>query len=249
MSRGAVTSLWRHPVKSHGREEIAAATLAPGGTVPFDRLWAVAHEQSDVDGSAWAPCQNFSRAAKAPGLMAITARMDEAAGRLTLSHPDRADLTFDPDTEGDRLIDWAGDLIPEGRARSARVVRAASGRGFTDSDFPSVTLCNHASHRAVEQKLGRALSPHRWRGNVWIEGLAPWEEFEWEGREIRIGEVRLRVRERTTRCLATHANPETGRRDAEVLPTLSEWGHRDFSVRAEVIGGGTIRPGDAVDPA
>ena len=247
MTDGRVASLWRYPIKSHGREEMAEVALSPGGTIPYDRHWAVAHEESGADGSAWVSCRNFSRVAKAPELMAITAQLDEGTNRITLSHPARANLTFDPDHDGTALIAWAGGFVPEGRARSARVVRGP-GRGFTDSDFPSVTLCNHSSHRAVEQRAGQPLSIHRWRGNIWLDGLGPWEEFEWIGREVRIGAALLRVVERTGRCLATHANPETGRRDVDVLRTLDHWGHGDFSVRAEVIEGGVIRPGDPVSP-
>jgi hypothetical protein len=100
----------------------------------------------------------------------------------------------------------------------------------------------------VEQRIGRPLSIHRWRGNVWIDGLAPWEEFDWVGRELRAGDAVLRVRERAERCLATTANPETGRRDADTLGALESWGHRDFAVLAEVVRGGTLRRGDVVAP-
>lgn len=240
-----VASLWRHPIKSHGREALERVTLAPGRTMPWDRTWAVAHEASDATNGAWAPCAAFSRVAKAPALMAITARLDEATETLTLSHPDRPDLTFRPETETAAFLEWVEPLMPTDRAASARFVRVPE-RGMTDSDFPSVTLCNAASHRAVEQRVGRALSIHRWRGNIWIDGLGPWEEFEWIGRDIRVGGSVLRVRERTDRCLATAANPETGRRDADTLGALESWGHTDFSVRAEVIEGGEVALGDPV---
>lgn len=241
----AVSQICRHPIKSHGRETIPEVALAAGETLPFDRLWAVAHDQSDVDGSAWVPCQNFSRGSKAPALAAITATLDEATKTVTLRHPDRADLSLRPDHDGQRLIDWAGDMIPPGRARSARVVRSAT-RGFTDSDFASVTLCNMSSHRAVEQRVGQPLSIHRWRGNIWFDGAAPWEEFDWMDREVRIGEAVLVPRERTDRCLATHNDPDTGLRDVDVLSALDHWGHSDFSVRAEVVRSGRVRLGDEV---
>lgn len=205
----------------------------------------MAHEASEADGSDWVPCRNFTRGAKLPGLQAMEARLDEASATVTLTHPELGALRFRPDDEGARLIDWTRPLMVEGRAASARVVRAET-RAMTDSAFPSVTLCNRASHRAVAQKLGRDLSIHRWRGNIWCDGLAPWEEFDWIDREIRIGTAVVVPRERTTRCLMTHANPETGRRDADILGTLDSWGHRDFSVMAEVIESGEIAVGDEI---
>ena len=242
---GSVISLWRHPIKSHGREQVQAVTLSPGMTMPGDRVWAVAHDSSAADGSAWVSCANFSRVAKAPELMAITAGYDETAGTVTLSHPRRDDLTFNPETDRGEFLDWVAPLMPENRARSFRIIRVP-GRGMTDSDFPSVTLCNMASHRAIEQRLGRDLSIHRWRGNIWFDGLPLWEEFDWLGRDVQVGGAVLRIRERTDRCAATTANPETGQRDADTLGALETWGHRDFSVRAEVMQGGVVRPGDTV---
>ena len=240
-----IAGIWRHPIKSHGREQLEKVILTAGHAMPYDRLWAVVHDQSDADGSVWVPCLNFSRVTKAPELAAMTCRLDEQSGTITLSHPTRDDLTVNPDTEGEALVAWAGGLVPQGRASSARVIRGATG-AFTDSDFQSVTLANFASHRAVEQKLDRELSIHRWRANIWFDGGAPWEEFDWIGREVALGEAVLRVVERTDRCLATHSNPDTGRRDLDILGTLDHWGHRDFSVRAEVIRGGRVALGDEV---
>lgn len=242
--RGTVTSIWRHPIKSHGREALDEVTVNPGQTMPGDRVWAVAHELSKADGSEWVSCANFSRVSKAPELMAMTARLLD--GKVALSHPKRPDLEFDPDTEAKAFLDWVKPLMPADRAASARIIRVP-GRGMTDSDFPSVTLCNMASHRAVEQKMGRDLSIHRWRGNIWFDGLPVWEEFDWIDREVQIGEAVFLVRERTDRCAATTTNPETGIRDADTLGTLETWGHRDFSVRAEVVRGGLIRIGDKVE--
>lgn len=245
---GTITDILRHPIKSHSREAARRVALERGGTLPWDRVWAVAHSGSAADGSTWEPCQNFSRGAKAAALAAITSELDEATGEITLFHPDLAPLRFDPDADGGALIAWSAGLIPDNRAASARVVRAA-GQAFTDSDFPSITLANHVSHRAVEQRIGHPLSIHRWRANIWCDGLAPWQEFDWIDREIRIGTAVVVPRERTVRCLATHNNPDTGQRDADVLGALGSWGHADFTVRAEVVEAGKIAIGDTIGPA
>lgn len=242
---GTVTSLWRHPIKSHGREALVAVMLEAGKTMPGDRLWAVAHEMSKSDNTAWAPCANFSRVAKAPELMAITATLNDYTGQICLSHPRRDDLTFDPDTDAQVFLAWVAPLMPPERAASARIVRVP-GRGMTDTNFPSISLCNLASHHAVAQATGQPLSPHRWRGNIWFDGLPAWQEFDWVNREIQLGEAVLQVKERTTRCAATTANPDTGQRDADTLGALRQMGHQDFGVYAEVLRGGQIQTGDKV---
>jgi uncharacterized protein YcbX len=64
------------------------------------------------------------------------------------------------------------------------------------------------------------VSEHRFRSNIAVEGLKAWEEQNWIGRLVRIGEVEFGAVEAKTRCLATHANPNTGERDMPVMTTL-----------------------------
>ena len=239
--------IWRHPIKAHGREALQAVRLSPGQTLPGDRAWAVSREGANVDGSAWVSCGHFSRAAKNPALQAITARLDDETGRISLSHPERPDISFDPATEGAAFIAWAAPLSRGDAPRPQRLLRAAA-RGMTDTPFASVSILNAASHRAVAQRLGREISPGRWRGNLLLEGLAPWEEFEWIGRRLKIGEAVLRIEERIGRCQATSASTRTGRRDTDMLRLLSEgWGHTDFGVYAVVEEGGALAVGDPAE--
>ena len=103
---GLVAHIWRHPIKSHGREALERVTLTQGSTMPWDRAWAVAHSQAKTDGSNWAPCINFSRGSKAPALMAISARLDETERQITLTHPDRPPITFRPDDDPADFLAW-----------------------------------------------------------------------------------------------------------------------------------------------
>lgn len=241
-----VRALWRHPIKSHGREALDRVTLHAGQAMPWDRRWAVAHEAARVAEGAWAPSVNFSRGAKSAALMAISAQTDAAAGTLTLCHPDRPDLTLDPDRDAQALLDWVRPLMPPGRAQSARVHRL-DGRGMTDTDYPSVSLINLASNADLAQRLGRDVSPLRWRCNIHLDGPDPWAEEGWIGRTLRIGAAELRLREAIARCLATTANPASGARDLDTLAALDRLrGHRDFGLYAEVTRGGAIAVGDAV---
>ncbi len=245
---GTLTRIERHPIKSHGRETLAAIDVFAGRTLPWDRHWAVLHEAAKADGTGWAPCANFSRGAKAPGLMAIDAALDENACRITLRHPDLSDLTFHPDETADlpRFLDWVRPLMPADRAASSRIVSAGE-RGMSDTDYPSISLLNLASIRALSDRLGQSLDPRRFRGNLWVDGLAPWEEFGWVGATLIVGDATFRVEERITRCLATAANPETGRRDADTLGGLETgWGHRDMGVYLTPLNDARIETGATV---
>lgn len=246
-----VTEIWRHPIKSHGRERVDTVTLSEGQALPWDRRWAVAHERScfDPERPRWQPCQEFSRGAKSPRLQAIRAVTDPARDQLTLSHPDRPDITIDPDDDGDagRFIQWVMPISNGNRLLPARLVRAPD-TAMTDTDFPSVSLISMASHRAVETQLGQAISPLRWRGNILFDGAETWAEMDWAGRRIRLGEAEMEIVEPIVRCMATTANPETGMRDADTLKALNEgFGHQNCGVYAKVTQGGMLREGDLIE--
>jgi len=238
-----LAEMWRHPIKSHSREAISSATLTVGETLPWDRHWAVVHDRSDADGTVWARCTNFIRTTNTAALMAITSKLNEESGTLTLHHPERPDLTFQPNLDPTPFFGWISPLMAGERNKPTRLVRAKQ-FGMTDSAYPSISLYNSASHRAVSQKMGRALSIHRWRGNLWLDGLVVWEEFDWIGKQIRIGTAVLEVTERIGRCSATAANPTTGLRDANMLGVLNTWGHRDFGVYASVVESGVVAVGN-----
>ncbi len=239
-----VTSLWRHPIKAVGRESVDNVKLIAGQTMPGDRIWAVAHEASKANDLEWSRCVGFVRAASSPLLMAVEARTE--GDLLHLTHPNRPSISVNPDRDEAALIEWLSPLIAEGRAAPKRIVRAPRGRGMTDTSDPSLTLGSTKSHRIVEARAGRSLSIHRWRCNIWVDGLAPWEEFDLVGQRFRLGTAELEAYKRIDRCEATAANPETGRRDADLLSILEHYGHTDFTVGLRVVTDGTIALGDTL---
>jgi uncharacterized protein YcbX len=246
-----VAGLYRYPIKSHGSETLTHVTLAAGKTLPWDRVWAVAHDAAKIepDNLDWANCNNFMRVAKAPALAAVRARSDAENGTVELSHPELGSISVNPDIADDaaRLIDWSRPLLPQERAQPAFVNRATD-RGMTDSPFPSISINSRDTLAALSGAAGAELSPLRFRANIWIEGLDPWQEFDLVGQTIRIGSAELAVRERIGRCVATSANPDSGARDIDMLALLRKaCGSQDFGVYTEVTKGGDICVGDGVE--
>jgi hypothetical protein len=246
---GRVAALCRHPVKSVGYETLDEVVLEAGRSFPFDREWAVAHAGARFGAEGpggWAAKLNFLRGWGSASLMAVACRSDRATRTLLLTHPDRPPLTLRPDAEPQALVDWLRPLWPAVRPEPAQVV-CVPGQAMTDVPDPWVALLSLSSLDALSAQAGQALSIHRWRGNIWVRGWAPWAEFGLIGQEIAIGGARLRVEARITRCRATAANPATGLADIDTLALLDRgYGHQDFGVYARVLQGGRVALGDPV---
>lgn len=245
---GTLSAIYRYPVKGLGPELLDRAALAPGRHLAGDRRWAVAHGSSKWDPAApiFVSRRNFVQTAMSPELAATELSSD--GGVLTLIAPDREPLSADPDEPaGAALITaWLEGLVGHRQPGPYRLASLPGG-ALTDTEDGHLSLLSDVSLRALSQAAGRPLERRRFRGNLWIDGLAPWEEFDLVGREVSLGGVRLRVTGRIDRCSAPAANPATGARDIDVVAVLRDrWEHIDFGVHAQVIEGGEIALGDSL---
>ncbi len=216
--------------------------LEAGKTMHGDRKWAVTHAASRFDPEApeWIACNNFIRGAKAPALQAISISQYVIGSDMLLKHPAHPAFRFNPENKAEHkgFIEWLAQFVPQNRARPAALV-AAPDRGMTDSPFPSISILNLASLAELSAKAGRVMDPARFRGNIWLDGLDAWEEFSWIGKTLRLGRAEVIIRERITRCVATHADPLTGQADVDTLGLLEAgWDHKDFGVYGEVVKSG-----------
>ncbi|MCS5602949.1 MAG: MOSC domain-containing protein [Paracoccus sp.] len=242
----------RHPIKSVGGEGLDKVTLQAARRLPGDREWAVVteagerHARASETGGApdrWLPKSCFVRGVSSAAVQAIAGGWRN--GRIALSQPAQSDLSFDPETEADRLIEWLRPLWPADAPAPTRLVRGVA--IWTDQKWPWLSILSLSSLSALEERIGHPLGLHRWRGNLWVEGWAPFAERELIGRIIRIGATELRVTDTIARCDATSADTRTGARDLDMVATLERlYGHHDFGIFAEVVTGGEIAIGDGV---
>ncbi|GAA2187631.1 MOSC domain-containing protein [Leucobacter alluvii] len=134
-----------------------------------------------------------------------------------LQRPGRLPLELVGDGEHARFQDREqGYVSLHGRA-SVLALSAVIER--TDGGTPELTASG--GDPDPSSATDPALDDRRFRSNIVIDGVEAWEELEWRG-AVRIGELEFRTAEPIVRCLATHANPETGARDARVLTTLTQ---------------------------
>jgi uncharacterized protein len=265
-----VAALYRYPVKGFTPESPDHLVVRPDGRIEGDRVLTFRFGNAP-------PPQPTEHGLRWPKTDGLAMQDTPSIGPLQLTY-DTATRTVRIDHEGTRLVeaplDDAGraalcDAVakfvldtPEGdRLRvEGRLPLVLEGDGVTSQfqDRPRGFISVHGRGSLIA--LGEALGPsgdgldeRRFRSNVAVDGLAPWEELEWGGR-VRIGEVEFEVSHHIVRCLATHANPDTGLRDAEVLTTLTRVFGQDqptfgtllLPTGAAAERGGTIRIGDEV---
>jgi uncharacterized protein len=240
---GGVVSLHRYPVKGCGGEALAGLALAGGATVPGDRRYAFVSAAEAGDG--WRPKTRCLTLMDEPALARFAARWNQADGTLVISR-DGAELAA------------ARAEAPEGRAHLAAAMSAALGRtlaligagadpALADSRDPVISILNLESLRALERETGRPLDPVRFRANVVFDGHAPWAEMGWARRTLALGAARLVVVEPIERCAATHVNPATAARDANLVRALDRgFGHACMGVYARVVAGGAVGIGAAL---
>jgi len=242
-----------YPVKGLSPQLLDEATLRPGDGVPGDRRFALVHASSAVDpmNPTWAQKRNFLALVADEKLAQLEARHDLETNVLTLFRKGhqvaRGSLT---DPTGRMLIEqFLAAFMPAGPRGNPKIVEKASEQSFTDNPENHVSIINLASVKDIERIVREPVDPVRFRGNVYLDGAGPWQEFGWVGKEITIGGVRGLVTERIDRCRATCVNPDTGDVDMNVPLALRQgFGHIDCGVFFRVLDAGTVRSGDTLEP-
>ena len=250
-----VESLYRYPVKSLTPERLAGAMLTPGRCIPWDRAFALSQGDSALDPAhpGWVPKTNFMCLVRNAVIAGLQTKFDEAAQTFTVIAPSGEGLVANPLTaEGQmRLTDFftafLGDEAHYGPDDRKPQFYHFKDHSFCDHRTQVISLIGLGSLGALERAVGAERDKRRFRANIYIQDIAPWEEFEWLGKTLAIGGATLVVQERIDRCGATSVNPDTAVRDANPVKELQQnFGHVDLGIFAEVVTGGEVKAGDEI---
>jgi hypothetical protein len=246
----------RFPVKGLSPETLEEVKLVAGRGIPLDREYALALAETQFDEANPRPLPKtkFAVLARFARLAALHSKLDFATSVLTLSSKGSLVASGEIETAAGRdaiertLDDFVG-LELGGRPRIVK----GNGHRFTDVSVHSpmlmeaISIINLATVRALEKKIGQQVDPRRFRGNLLVDGIEPWSEFDLLEKRFGIGEVEVMGVRRTKRCPATEVNPDTAERDIRLpLELLERFGHSDLGIYVTVLSGGTLRTGDRI---
>ncbi|MDH3442427.1 MAG: MOSC domain-containing protein [Deltaproteobacteria bacterium] len=256
-----VAALYRYPVKGFNPEVCNVLSILDHGRVAGDRVLGFRFADTEAPDDAWSRKVGMLALINTPGLAKLKVRFEPGINRLTLYNNKETLIRALLDDDGRQSVaKFVADYVlslkenplaghPE--KLPLRVVGDGVTPRYHDRETGEITLHSRESIAAVGDAAGdRELNELRFRSNIAIEGVDAWEEFDWVGHKLSIGAVEFDVVRPKPRCLATHANPETGERDLPMVATLVKlFGQTPPSFAVAMLpskGSGDVHLGDEV---
>ena len=95
----------------------------------------------------------------------------------------------------------------------------------------TILLININSVRDLENNINENIEFERFRGNLYVDGIKPWEERNWINKIIKINKILFRVQKHITRCSTTNLKPKSDNITINILKILKKhYNHIDMGV-------------------
>jgi uncharacterized protein len=253
-----VTRISIAPVKGLGLRHPDAVELTTRGVTENRRLHLVDGTGRLVNGKTrMALMKVFSTLDLAAGTLVLRfPEGGEVAGELELGAP-QTTIFFGRPVSGRTVAGPFADALSAWAELDLRLVMsdevgAASDRGDDGivSIISAASIADVGRHGGVDE-----LDARRFRMLFEIDGVAPYDEDTWIGRDVRIGDAIVRPLGNVGRCVITTCHPDTAERDFDTLGVLARYRREidtteplPLGVAGTVVEPGRVRLGDPVMP-
>jgi uncharacterized protein len=249
-----VSNIIRYPIKGFNGISLNETSLKAGQAIEFDRRFAFIKEKEKFqpEEPVYLPKNHFLMLLKNPKLVNLRLSMD-TDDKITLYDPaQKKTISAVLNNLGDieKLNDFMFSYLKDELDEKPQFVQASptfQKKGHMFSDIPQqyVSIINSNSVRDFEEKTGLCIDVNRFRGNIILDGLDPWAEFDLLDKTFTLGDVKFKAMEKIGRCGATHVNTVSAERDLNILKLLQNtYSHTQMGIYAEVVGGGCLKIND-----
>jgi len=222
----SIIGIYRYPVKSMAGQQLASAEIGWHG-LAGDRRFALMR-QGVTNGFPWLT------ASKLPQLVLYTPLHKNAVEQpdvpTHIRTPDGRELELHSETLKQELSN----------AHGAPVDVMQLSQGIFDE--APISIISIATIKALEQAVGIELDIRRFRPNLLIKTISnePFEEHNWVGKTIRIGNSSLHIYMQDIRCSMINIDPDSGESDSRILKTVAQNYENCAGVYATITGTGRI---------
>ena len=174
--------------------------------------------------------------------------------KLTLTFKDKEILTINTSELSERQLLSNKIIELESSLKEPIVLMKNEESPFFDTSISnkvdfinSVSLLNIQSINDFQKKIDGKVEVSRFRGNICIDGIKPWEEQEWVGKIIKINNVSFKVEKKIPRCVAINLKPQTDDNSLNLLQALKKtYNHFDMGIYLTALDDGKINIGNSV---
>jgi uncharacterized protein len=227
---GRVLGIWRYPVKSMAANALTEADVSWHG-VAGDRRWGFVRDGVVRSGFPWFTLRERNDLNRYVPAFVDPTQPDKSVTRVRTPSGVEYDIT-DPAL--------ATELSPN----PLRLIK--QDRGIFDT-FP-LSLITAQTITRLGEMTDETLQVERFRPNLLIDAYesTPFCEDTWVGRVLRIGGMRMRVDKRDGRCAVITIDPQSSKRNPEILGVVARERDGCIGVYGTTVEPGRIRVNDEV---
>ena len=174
--------------------------------------------------------------------------------KLTLMFKDKEVLTIDVNKLNERQLLSNKIIKLENSIKEPIILMKNEKFPFFDTSISnkvnfinSVSLLNIQSISDVQKKIDKKIEASRFRGNICVDGMEPWQEREWIGKVIKINNISFKVEENISRCLAINLKPTTDDNSLNLLHSIKKtYDHFEMGIYLTPLDDGEINLGDRI---
>lgn len=209
-------SITRYPLKGFAGERLEKASTHRAKTLQGDRQYAIQYaDRVLANAEGWRPKKFFMQSVQTDLCSQIW--VDWTSETVHFEYRgDALEISRDP-FDSDTLIQWISSLSPD----IGQLTLEMLSTGFTDEREAYVSLLNRSTVTAIAEATDTSDHHERYRCNLLIDGVRPFEELSWVGNKLQIGKATFEVIEPIVRCRATECDWH-GTRTADFLERLDQ---------------------------
>ena len=143
------------------------------------------------------------------------------------------------------LCEKMQELIP--KIKRIRLLQDPMNPFFDTMPSKTISLINLNSIRDFEKKLSKKIEFQRFRGNIYVDGLNPWDERNLINKTLIINNLKFKVTKEIPRCVATNIRPNSSEINLSIPISLKQfYNHINLGIYLMPQNDGTIKLNDDI---
>ena len=208
-----IENLFYSPVKSISFEESESLNVLTDRGIESDRIFAFVQNLDSnsiknlIEDPKSRKLNNFLTLKNSPELNQYN--FIYAKNKLILKKKDEIIITINPFSKNEKklLCDKINQIIL--KDKKLDLLMDEKNPFFDTMPNNSISLINKKSISDFSNKISTNIEIERFRANIYIDGIAAWEERDWIGKTININNINFFVSDEISRCSATNLKPST----------------------------------------